>query len=216
MSTFESLSWPEIASHFSERVTTSKYLAQLYMSNRIDEFAELAVGLNDSTGNYSANQYGLGGPILKNNRNSQMQIFKLAGQFLKLKSARTVPEIINKAQIAYLGIGIGSEISCMMNPSICWVANTRTTWAHLVIEYDDNIGTANEALKLYRSSDTTSKMAYQIWADMHARLETSMTRLYEMGRPEALRFGIEPSQAKYLWADAISNNLYDLYHSDKA
>jgi hypothetical protein len=102
----------------------------------------------------------------------------------------------------------------MINPANCWVTNTRTAWAHLVIEYNDNIGKANDELMFYRTSDSESKMAYNIWADMHARLETSLTRLYEMGLPKAIAAGIDPKSAKYLWADAISNNLYDLYHAD--
>ena len=215
MSPFESLEWDKIVEQFLERQAVSKQLIGLLEDGSAEKFAELAVGLNDPTGNYSANQHGLGWPILEQNRNSQAQITNLAAQFRKLKSGYTVPTLIKSAQILFLGISVGSEISCMINPANCWVTNTRTTWAHLVIEYNDNITKANEALMLYRTSDANSKMAYDIWADTHARLETSMTGLYEMGQSKSMAAEIDMSSAKYLWADAISNNLYDRHHADK-
>ncbi len=34
-----------------------------------------------------------------------------------------------------------------MNPGVCWVANTRTIWANLVVKHADNIAETNEELE---------------------------------------------------------------------
>jgi len=46
----------------------------------------------------------------------------------------------------------------MVNPPVCWVANTRTIWTHLVIKHADSIAKADEELKLYREADVTSEI----------------------------------------------------------
>jgi hypothetical protein len=54
-------------------------------------------------------------------------------------------------------------------------------------------------------------MAYQIWAEIHRELATSMTRIAEEGERLAKRAAVEPGTIKYLWADAIANALYALH-----
>lgn len=108
-------------------------------------------------------------------------------------------------------IGVGSEASCMVNPNVCWVANTRTIWAHLVIKHADNFTRANEELKLYRSADVSSEMAYQMWTAIHRELAVSMMRLAEEGERFAHAARVVPGEIKYLWADAIANALYETH-----
>jgi hypothetical protein len=68
-------------------------------------------------------------------------------------------ELIKRARLKYLQIGVGSEISCMVN-GVCRVANTRTIWTHLVIKHGYDVAKADEELELYREADVTSEMAY--------------------------------------------------------
>jgi hypothetical protein len=99
----------------------------------------------------------------------------------------------------------------MINPQVCWTANTRTIWAHLVIKHDDNFDKANEELALYRQADVSSEMAYQMWAYIHAELATAMTRLAEQGEKLARSAGVSAGLIPHLWADAISSELYDQF-----
>lgn len=99
-----------------------------------------------------------------------------------------------------------------MNPDICWVANTRSIWTHLVIKHADNFAKADEELKLYRDNEKSSEMAYQIWAQIHSLLETSMTRVSKEGAGLANAEGVEPGALRFLWADAIASALYAEHH----
>ena len=100
----------------------------------------------------------------------------------------------------------------MVNPKVCWVANTRTIWTHLVIKHADDFAKADEELRLYRSQDDMSEMAYKIWSEIHRELAASMTRIAEEGCRLAIVASVEPGPIKYLWADAIANGLYASYY----
>jgi hypothetical protein len=183
----------------------------------VKDFAQMAVGFSDPDANYSASEghRPLGPDILNSNMNAERQIFELAGKFIPLTDARQVPEFIRAAQIKYLFIGVGSEISCMMNPQICWVANRRTIWTHLVVKHADNIGKADAELELYRDSDETSEMAYSKWAAIHAELRVALTRIAEQGDTLSRNAKIPPGDIIFLWADAIASQLYGMYHPQR-
>ena len=100
----------------------------------------------------------------------------------------------------------------MVSPKICWVANTRTIWTHLVIKHADDFAKANEELRLYREADATSEMAYRIWAEIHRELPDSMTYIAEEGEQLARLANVTPGMIKYLWADAIATALYELHN----
>ncbi len=170
------------------------------------------MGISNPSGNYSSVEHGLGPKILGTNARAEPRILALAKEFFSLKHARMVPEMIRKAQIKFLQIGVGSELSCMINPKVCWVANTRTIWTHLVIKHNDDIGKADQELALYREADVASEMAYQMWAAIHAELDVALTRIGEMGKQLASEAGIIPGDITYLWADAIASDLYDRHH----
>lgn len=123
-----------------------------------------------------------------------------------------VPPLIRQAAINYLKIGVGSEASCMLNPRVCWVANTRTIWTHLVIKHADNFNKADEELKLYRDHNDSSEMAYRIWVAIHRELAVSMMRIASEGERLATKASVKPGKTKYIWADAISNALYSSYY----
>ena len=176
------------------------------------KFVELALGISNSVGNYSSAEHGLGPKILRTNPNAEKQVFDLALKFADLTTARLVPEMIRDAQIKNLKISVGSEISCMVNPRICWVANVRTIWTHLVIKHGDNVQLADEELRLYRDSDESSKMSYAKWAAIHAELDVALTRISEQSLEVCDKMLFPPQRISYLWADAIASDLYEMYH----
>jgi len=220
MAILDELDWAGVRQHYDERVNVSKSLKTLLTDHSVLQFANLALGIidvdgNDSpTGNYSAAEHNLGPKILypQHNPNAEQRVFELAEKFSTLKDARTVPDLIAEAQLSYLKIGVGSEISCMVNPQVCWVANTRTIWTHLVIKHNDNVRTADDHLKLYRESDVTSEMDYQMWAAIHAELRVALTRIAEDGQVKARRKNVTPGRITYIWADAIASAFYGQYH----
>jgi hypothetical protein len=212
MSVLETLEWSAVRRHYDQRSEIHRELLHLSSSNSTLPFVRLALGISDPAGNYSADEHKLGPQILSSNLNANQQVFNLARQFMTLQSARTVPDIIRKAAIRFLKIGVGSELSCMLNPEVCWVANTRSIWAHLVVKHADSFARANEELMYYRTQDDTSEMAYRLWAAIHAELATSMTRIAEEGQTLARRSSVSPGEIKFLWADAIANALYEKYY----
>jgi hypothetical protein len=107
------------------------------------EFAELLIGLSDSNGNYSAVERGLGPLILSEKQTPINRIWDLATELREVESAHEVPKIIRKAGLRYLQIGVGSEASCMLNPEVCWVCNSRTIWTQLVIKHADDFNKAD-------------------------------------------------------------------------
>ena len=215
MAILDLVHWAEVRQHYDVRVRVSNTLVELYKQHSVDQFAELALGLSeDGVGNYSAAEHHLGPKILNPdyNRNAKQNVFNLAGEFISLTDARSVPKLIADANLKYLKIGVGSEISCMVNPKVCWVANTRTIWTHLVIMHNDSIQKADEHLKLYREADGSSEMEYQTWKVIHAELRVALTRIAEDGQATAKRKNVVPGSITYIWADAIASALYDKYH----
>lgn len=209
MSALNSLDWSTVRSHYDERVYAHQTAVKLHGRRRINEFCDLILGISDPTGNYSAAEHGLGRKILAMNLNAEQRVFQLAEQFVPLSHARTVSAIIRQANLQYLRIGVGSEVSCLMNPQHCWVANVRTIWTHLVIKHADNFKKADEELELYREADVESEMDYYMWEAIHAELAASMTRIAEEGQRLAVKSKVTLGNITYLWADAIANQLYE-------
>src|SRR5215469_6901604 len=98
----------------------------------------------------------------------------------------------------------------MMNPNVCWVANRRTIWTYLVINYGEGTAKADEALALYRDSDETSEMAYSEWAVIHAELRGALTRVGEESHSLSKKARIPPGDIVFLWADVIASHLYGM------
>ncbi len=212
MSILTSVDWPGALDHYKQREVVHERLLRLHDGAHVDAFAALLLGVSDPIANYSAVQHGLGPKILSANVNAAQRVFDLATQLRQLNSAHQVPKTIRAAGISYLQVGVGSEVSCMMNPTVCWIANTRTIWTHLVIKHADNIATANEALAAYRDAEASSEMAYRIWAAIHAELATSMTRVAEEGARLARLTGVEPGPLTYIWGDVVADALYVQHH----
>ena len=185
LSPLRGLNWMDVRRHYDERVSVHERLLELYERNKIAPFVQLLLGISDPAGNYSADEHGIGPRVLDENINADKRVFDLATLFLALTKARDVPGIIKRAGLRFLGIGVGSEASCMLNPEVCWVANARTVWAHLLVKHNDDVRKADEELRLYRDGDETSEMAYAKWTDIHATLEVALTRIGEEGQEQS-------------------------------
>lgn len=212
MSILQELDWAEIKAHYRNRVKETKNLRDLFEAKNVSEFADLALGMTAPTGNYSASEHGLGPKILESNPNAKGRIYSLASKFIPLKDASTIPKLIREENLKYLRIGVGSELSCMMNPTVCWVCNKRTIWLYLA--QTQGLRKANEALLLFNEHDDDSPMAYESWQDAyHPELGPELKRVAEEGAKAATSHGVVPGDVPYLWADAIASNAFDFYHS---
>lgn len=211
----DELDWEQVRTHYDERVSMHERLIELHETRQIVEFtnAALAIGPQNLAANYSAAEHGLGPKVLMYNAPSaEKDVFNLAGEFRALTEGKDVPKIIRAATIRYLAIGVGSELSCMMNPETCWVANTRTIWTDLLIKHGGNHERADEELRLYRDDDPRSKMAYPLWADIHRRLNRTMDQLAEWAEPLCEDVFVDPGVLTNLWGDTIANALYSQRH----
>lgn len=212
MSLMAQLNWPSVRRHYDDRFKKSKNLREYFVAKDTAAFVDLALGMNGKpAGNYSAAEHNLGPRILGSNPNASKRVYDLAGIFMSLEDAASVPDLVWQAQLKYLQIGVGSEVSCMVNPDVCWVCNTRTIWMHLASKQSP--GAAEEALELFRAGDADSQMAYTSWADaFHAELRESLLNIADESRTLASKAGITSGKISYLWADAIASAVYDEYH----
>ena len=201
------LDWSGVKKHYNHRLEIHRELKRLYKAKQTGPFINLLLGISDEAGNYSSAEHKLGPKILGSNLNAHRQILSLAKSFM-IVSGTDVPRLIRQANISYLGIGVGSEISCMLRPTRCWVANTRSTWAYLLRKHGYDYDTAEEELNLYRQGDETSEMAYEKWTALHSLLEQDMAKLAAEGTRIGRQAGIKPGRRLYLWADAIASALY--------
>lgn len=211
MDPFSTLDWPSIRAHYDRRVLVHQRLVALHANGPSLSFARLLVGLADPIANYSANQHALGPKVLALNPRASERVHSLATKFLGLTSANDVPKLIYDAALAYLKVGVGSEASCMMNPTVCWVSNVRTIWTHLLIKHADQVELANEALDDYRDDEAGGEMVFKMWAAIHREMDTAMTRIAERAAEICRRAGTIPGPTKYLWADAVADALYTAY-----
>jgi hypothetical protein len=206
------LDWKLVRRQYDLRLDIHRELLSHHDGRQLSEFSDLLLGISKKAANYSASEHGIGPKVLASNANPDQRLFDLASRFRSLKNASDVPVFIRAAGIKYFQIGVGSEASCMINPDVCWVANTRTIWTDLVIKHADNFKKADDQLKLYRESDLDSEMEYSKWSVLHAELVVPLTRIAEQGEELARFSGVAPGKLKFLWADSIANELYDLHH----
>ena len=215
MHILDAVDWAVVRKNYNNRIRVHKELVRLHKERSFTAFADVALGITDNDGNYSAAEHGLGPKILALNLNAAQHVFDLASTFIPLADARDVPALIWRAGLKYLQIGVGSEISCMVNPQVCWVANTRTIWTHLVIKHGYDVAKADTELALYRDADVTSEMAYKAWADIHTKLDVALTHVAKLGQTSARKASVKPGDILYLWADAIASHLYGMHHDEQ-
>ena len=200
---FRLLNMSNIYDLFETRLDVATRLHYLLDHKNIKEYETLAVG----DGNCSASDHDLGPRILGNS--SPQSVFNLGWRLRTINSAQDMLSAVYRANIPYLKVSVGSEMAMMLRPKLHWVANTRSIWAHLLIKYDFNFITANEALTLYRESDADSEMKYNVWRAIHAEMKENFWKIAKLGKKEAKAQNCQYGGLVYLWADAIANELYE-------
>ena len=201
-----SLDWRMVRDQYDIRERTHHEMLKVHQSGDVSSFIDLLLGISDPSGNYSAAEHGIGPKVLDQNIRVEGRLLEVVTQFLSLTNAHEVPPIIRGASLRYFQIGVGSEASCMVNPQFCWVANVRTIWTHLVYKHD--FSTADDALDLYQEADVASEMAYRQWQALHAELADTIPQILEEGVKLAKHANVIPGPIRYLWVDAIANQLY--------
>ena len=200
------LNFRDVLDQYNVRVAMSTRLISHLNSDRKQEYIGLALGMDDMHGNYSARDHDLGPKILAGR--SPDTVFAFAKQLQSVKDSLDLQHLIYKANIPYLNISVGTEIALMLQPSVHWVANSRSIWSHLLVKHR-SISKAKEELKLYRDGFDNGEMAYRLWCAIHTDMHANVCLLSDLGTAAALDQGVEPGEDDYLWADAVSNALYE-------
>jgi hypothetical protein len=208
----EKLNMSSVKQHYDERIRCHQRLLSLLNDNRVEEYLNLALGVSEPCGNYSASEHHLGDPILANN--SHHSIVALARSFLNEDSPRRMLISIQNANLSYLKISVGSEMAMMLKPNIFWVGNVRTIWTHLLCKHQYNLDSANEELKLYKEQNTQSQMYYPTWSAIYQSMNakpSSIDSVCKTANEVALIQNVEYGSLKYMWFDAIASSLYDSF-----
>lgn len=205
------LDFSDIKRHYDLRCHIHVDLLKLLKEKKNKKaFCELALGIIDSYGNFSANNHNLGPKILLHN--SYDAIFTLADKLNdRSLSPQEIAKIIYTANLCYLKISIGTEISALLHPDLYWVANVRTIWGHLLVKHKGDLLRANEELSLYRDDDRNSEMHYKIWSEIYRGMKSNLLLIGQMGEDFFYDRKSPQGIKKFLWADVICSELYDHY-----
>jgi hypothetical protein len=208
----DSLVWNSIDYSVAKALYESRYkiyqtLLKAFQGNDTHGYVELALGIKNRGGNYSAAEYGLGPKIL--NQSSPQRVFQMAEKLYACNDPKQILDIIYKESIPNLKVSVGSEMAALLKPDLFWVVNARTIWAHFVIE-KKKVESANLILSAYHE-DMPSDMEYNKWKQIYPFVGPSMTTLASIGADIAKLNGITPGIIKFLWADAIADTAYNKY-----
>lgn len=215
--TLAHLDMAEVHSHYVQRYKLHQKMVAAFTAKDAAAYSNLALGISDPAGNYSAAEHHLGNMIVK--VNGADAILALAQTLYAAPSPKKLPALLTTADVKYLKISIGSEMSMLLRPDTFWTTNVRTVWAHLLNESGDDYKEANDALSVFRGDSDDKKsshnwdapdMSYALWSDFHVKLETTLKRLSSLGVAEAEKQGVKPGKLRFLWADAIANEMYRL------
>lgn len=206
----DDLDFHRIHEHYKNCLSTSKKLRSFMKKGDAKNYVRLAIGIADLSGNYSASEHNLGPKILAETSNES--VFSLAEQLNACQSALRIPELIYQAAIRYLKISVGSEMAMMLQPDQFWVANTRSVWAHFLVEYNFDYRAAKDVLLAYRETQTP-EMNYSMWKKIYSDMRSNLSTLGKLGDEASMRAGLKTDgMIQYLWYDAIANELYDRFH----
>jgi hypothetical protein len=199
--------------HYDNRIDIHKQLLALFKKEHYDEYLDIALGITNTYGNFSASEHRLGEPIRAENNSAT--IINLVGSFLTETTPRKIVDLIYQANIKFLKISVGSEMAMMLKPDFFWVANVRTVWTHLLIKHNYDLNKANEELRLYRSQDLTSEMEYRIWKEIYSLMKPSIKKGCDDGNLIAKEQNVEVGDYPYLWFDVIASALYDKFSTNE-
>lgn len=198
--------------HYDNRIDIHERLLALLKRKDYDGYLDIALGITDADGNFSASEHGLGEAILAENKSET--IITLVQLFLTETIPIGIVDSIYRANVKFLKISIGSEMAMMLKPDFFWVANVRTVWTHLLIKHDYNLEKANEELKLYRSQELTSEMEYRVWKQIYSLMKPSIKKGCNHGNITAKEQNIKIGEHPYLWFDVIASSLYDKFSTN--
>jgi len=207
MSELSFLDMNDVRSQYQRRSAVSKELIRLLERANAKKFADLALGISDVDGNYSAAEHGLGPQILA--ARSASTVLELGNRLAVCSEPKQMVETIYAARVPNLKISVGSEIAMMVRPTTFWVANTRSIWAHLLVKHSFDYAKANEELRLYRDPERTSEMDYRLWKAIYLIMEKDLIRLGEMAEAEAIAQKVKKGSDRNIWFDAIANAIYE-------
>lgn len=201
------LNMQTVCDHYIERSQTHRELRQHFEDGSVEEYVNLALGISNPAGNYSASEHRHGGRILHSNNSED--VFDLATEIVGCPSPSHLPKLIYNQGLSYLKISIGTEMAMMLKPETHWVGNKRTIWCHLLIKHHGNRSRANEELIAYYDRDRDSEMDYEIWRYIYLAMEPNMKNLGEIATTVATNQGYVPGELQYLWPDAVATFLFD-------
>lgn len=200
----DKLDWDDVESCYEDRWQAHICLLDELKGGPTLGFAQLALGMRDPAANYSADEHSLGPKILASNGpKATKRVWDLAVALRDCVDPRLVPKVIQAAGLAYCRVGVGSELSCLMQPDTLWVCNVRTLWTQIIMR-PSTIQKAEEELQLYREQDSSSEIYWPTWGRLHRGLGRSMMDLIDA----SIRFTSIPEKGQFLWADAICNVAY--------
>lgn len=204
------LNMANVKQHYDQRVRCHERLLNLLNDNRQQDYLDLALGITEPQGNYSASEHHLGEQILANNK-PPVPIINLARSFLEQENRIHMLQSIHNANLPYLGISVGSEMAMMLRPDVFWVGNVRTIWTHFLYERSNlsDLTRANELLELYQRQNA-GDMTYRNWVAIYPTMRNSIDRVCEMANTVANNQNVVHGTLKYMWFDAIASSLYEL------
>ena len=205
---WDAIDYKAVVSLYNTRHGVHQRLLSLFQQGSVDEYVQLALGIRQPDGNYSASDHGLGKRILE--QSPPLRVFQLAEKLFRCHTPDDAPRIIYGESIPYLKISVGSEMGGLLKPDVFWVTNVRTIWAHLVMKHSD-VRLANEELTYYRTGDLPSELEYQLWRDVHPSVGESMRQLARVSGKIASRQGCQPDSFDFLWSDAVADQAYAKY-----
>lgn len=201
----------EVRDHYLVRERTHTQICKLFGSGAVHDFVQLALGISDPAGNYSAAEHLLGPRILS--ESSEADVFQLATEIAACPNPHHLPDLIYRHSLPYLKVSVGSEIAMMLKPNVHWIGNVRTIWTHLLLKHDGNRTRANQELALYRDGERDSEMEYRIWRDVYLALEQSLLTAGRLASEAATSQSVVPRTLRFMWADAVASYLYDRFAS---
>jgi hypothetical protein len=201
------LNMADVREHYLSRERAHITLRELFLAGCVEDYVNLALGITNPAGNYSAAEHGLGPRIL--DENSHQDVFNLATEIEACPNTHHLPELIYRHKLPYLKISVGSEIAMMLKPNVHWVGNVRTIWSHLLIKHNGKRNKANQELKLYKDDQRDSEMAYLIWRDIYLALEQNMLTVGRLASEAATSQNVAPGPLRFMWPDAVASFLFD-------
>jgi len=209
ISQIHELNMPAVLEHYLDRERVHKKIRHFFDKELVSEYVQLALGISDQTGNYSAHEHGWGPRILADS--DEIEVFECARAIEHCPDSHHLPETIYRQGITGLKIGVGTEMALMLKPSEYWVGNVRTIWSHLLLKHSGFVESANEELLLYRDNERDSEMEYKLWRDVYLSLEHSMQELTDIALKAASKQSVTPGQLRFLWADAVADELFNQF-----